>query len=230
MIVVIVSADSEWRVVRDVSAGLPCGQSPYGDWISAGTVAMPVVLFNGGWGKIAAAASAQYAINRWGPAVLVNIGTCGGLGGRGAVGDVIVAGRTVVYDMVVEIGDPAGELLHYTTDCAPAPDVLALLPWPVRCGTIVSGDRDLQPSEVAQLAERFEALAADWESAAIAYVARRNAVPCLVVRGVSDVVGEHHADAYDGRDHLYHSGTDMVMRKLLGGLPRLAEAARLLAG
>lgn len=33
----------------------------------------------GGWGKIDAAAAAQYGISRWQPSVVINLGTCGDL-------------------------------------------------------------------------------------------------------------------------------------------------------
>ena len=36
----------------------------------------------GGWGKIDAAASAQYAISRWRPSIVVNLGTCAGISGQ----------------------------------------------------------------------------------------------------------------------------------------------------
>jgi len=40
------------------------------------------------------------------------------------------------------------------------------------------------------------ALAADWESAALAWVAQWDRVPLLILHAVSDLVGEHGGDAY----------------------------------
>jgi nucleoside phosphorylase len=40
-----------------------------------------LAFLHGGWGKVAAAGSTQYAIDRWAPARLINLGTCGGFKG-----------------------------------------------------------------------------------------------------------------------------------------------------
>ena len=43
---------------------------------------IPIVFFQGGWGKISAAASTQHVIDRWHPALIINLGTCGGFKGH----------------------------------------------------------------------------------------------------------------------------------------------------
>lgn len=243
-IVVIISAESEWRAVRELHPEAPMRAVPYGEWCAwdevSGVVrsAWPddpngrgeggaVVLYHGGWGKIAAAASAQYAIDRWRPRALVNLGTCGGLEGCAEVGDVILASRVLVYDMHIEIGDRTAEEAHYTTTLpAPAALVGALagrLDGRLRIGTIASGDRDLVRGEVPRLIAKYGAVAGDWESAAIAFVAARNGVPCVILRGVSDVVGPDRADAYDGRDHIFERGVRDVMGLLLALVDPLAS-------
>ncbi|MBS1913075.1 MAG: 5'-methylthioadenosine/S-adenosylhomocysteine nucleosidase [Bacteroidetes bacterium] len=198
--------------------------SPYGEWFEYESAWESVIVVHGGWGKIAAAASAQYAIDHWKPLAILNIGTCGGLAGRAAVGDIILAERTVVSDFVVEIGNLEEEEAAYITMLEPPALFRSRLPLSVLQGTIASGDRDVQRHDVQRLVERYDALAADWESASIAFVAKQNGVPCAILRGVSDVVGEHHADAYDGRDHAFHNGTRTIMRRLLGELPSILEA------
>lgn len=224
MILVIVSSTSEWNVLMDAIGPRSPGASPYGAWFEHEAGGVAAVMLNGGWGKIAAAASAQYAIDRWHPTALLNIGTCGGLAPRVRAGDLILVERAVVSDMVVEIGSQEDEEAFYATILTPLDDLESRLPWPVLRGTIASGDRDVGRHDVARLIECYGAIAADWESASIAFVARRNTVPCVILRGVSDVVGAGHADAYDGRDHVFHAGADAVMRTLLGGLPDLLRA------
>lgn len=58
--VVIVSCLFEWQATLALFPGLDLQSSPFGDWFTAGGV----VFFQGGWGKISAAASAQYVIDR----------------------------------------------------------------------------------------------------------------------------------------------------------------------
>lgn len=48
---------------------------------------------------------------------------------------------------------------------------------------------NLLVEDIPMLVSRFGASAADWESGAIAWVADKNRVRCLILRGVTDLVG-----------------------------------------
>lgn len=228
-VVVLVSADAEWRAVRGLYPESAFEATPYGETslvpIAAGARGYPVRFLHGGWGKIAAAASAQYAIDRWQPALLVNLGTCGGICGRVGRGEIILAERTLVYDIYEQMGDADAHLAHYATQI----DLSWLgkdLPLDVRQARLVSGDRDLMPGDLPDLCERFGAIAADWESGAIAWVAHRNQVRCLILRGVTDLVGEDGGEAY-GNIEFFQQATLGVMRRLLESLPGWLRAAGL---
>src|SRR5687767_5033644 len=97
-VVVLISAGAEWRVVREHFPEAQSATTPYGEWCAielpvAGR-SEPVAFAHGGWGKIAAAASTQYAVDRWRPRLLINLGTCGGFAGHVARGEVVLAERT----------------------------------------------------------------------------------------------------------------------------------------
>jgi len=68
------------------------------------------------------------------------------------------------------------------------------------------------------LVERYQARAGDWESGAIAFVASRSGLPCLILRGVTDLVNEQDGEAYGNID-VFHSNTEEVMLRLLQALP-----------
>src|SRR5262245_17450283 len=72
--VVVVSANTEWRVVKAVYPDARYEQTPWGETfertIDVGGRPERIVFFHGGWGKVAAAGSAQYAIDRWHPRYL----------------------------------------------------------------------------------------------------------------------------------------------------------------
>ena len=68
-------------------------------------------------------------------------------------------------------------------------------------------------------AGRYDAVAGDWESGAIAYVAARNGVRCLILRGVTDLVGPDGGEAYDGEVAFFHERAPVVMGRLLDQLP-----------
>lgn len=219
--VVIISADAEWAAAGPF---MPAGESlmtPYGEAVFArqaiGPTEAGVVYLHGGWGKIAAAASAQYAVNRWQPELLVNLGTCGGFAGDIARGTTLLVDFTIVYDILEQMGDPELALAHYATEI----DLSWLpkrLPHEVQRGMLISADRDIVAAQIPELRERFGAFAADWESGAIAYVARRNQVRCLILRVVSDLVSVEGGEAY-GELGLFQERSGTIMGNLMQQLP-----------
>jgi len=226
-VVVISSADSEWRAVRAAYAQIPAQRSPLGEWFVAEVAVHgrpePVVFFHGGWGKIAAAASAQYVVSRWQPELLVNLATCGGFAGCIERGTVVLAERTLVYDIVEQMSDPVAAIAHYTTERGLSwrreP-----LPQSVVRAMLVSGDRDLAPADIPWLRERYGAVAGDWESGAIAWVAARQGVRCLILRGVTDLVGVEGGEAY-ADPAIFHDNAALVIANLLSHLPAWLSCA-----
>jgi len=233
-IVVIISANAEWRVVKELYPNLEIQHSPFGEFaevtldVELPALSLPkgLTLFHGGWGKISAAATAQYVIDHFQPDLLVNLGTCGGFVGRIETGTVILVERTLVYDIIEQMGDGAEAIAHYATDI----DLSWLdrgpqtvdggdhgLPSTVH-GLLVSADRDIVVEDIPMLIEKYDAVAADWESGAIAWVAKRNNTRLLILRGVSDLVGGDGGEAY-GNIEIFHERTKTVMRELFRQLP-----------
>ena len=183
-IVVVISANTEWRVLKEIVPQIDTNHSPYGEWleISKPQFSAPLIFFHQGWGKIAAAGATQYAIDRWQPDYLINLGTCGGFAGEIEKYAIILAEKTIVYDIIEQMGDYDEHITYYTTEI----DLSWLKePYPqkVTRTLLVSGDRDLIVEEIPMLKEKFGAIAGDWESGAIAWVAARNNVRCLILRG-----------------------------------------------
>jgi adenosylhomocysteine nucleosidase len=63
----------------------------------------------------------------------------------------------------------------------------------------------------------------DWESGAIAWVAKRNGRPVLVMRGVSDLVSLEHGEV-EGNWGLFVENTARIMRILVANLPKWMKA------
>lgn len=223
MPVVLVSADAEWRVVRSLFSSAVPEPTPFGERLDVDLRGRTVRFVQGGWGKVSAAASAQWVLDHDHPDLLVNLGTCGGLRGRVAQGAILLVERTLVYDLVEQMTDGTEELAFYTTEL----DLSWLpseLPHPVQRALMVSGDRDILAADVPDLIARHQAIAADWESAAIAWVAKRNGAHCLILRGVSDLVGEDGGEAY-GDYPLFAERTAAIMEQLIGQLPDWLDAS-----
>jgi adenosylhomocysteine nucleosidase len=218
---VAVSCRFEWAATLPLFPNAELRESPFGQWFRTEVGGADTIFLQGGWGKISAAASAQYGICRWQPSLLVNLGTCGGFPGAIEPGEVVLAERTVVYDIVERMTGAEAAIAHYATDIDLS-WLPAALPQTVRRTLLVSADRDLAPEEIPCLTARYGAVAGDWESGAIAWVAARNGVRCLILRGVSDIAGE----AYGGNAGVYVDGAAAVMRNLVEHLPGWLRAAR----
>ena len=223
-VVVIVSANVEWRAVEQLFPDVSPHASLYGKWFARalGTAGRRVVFFHGGWGKIAAAASTEYLIHHAKPKLLVNLGTCGGFAGAIERGTVILVERTVVYDIYEQMGDHDEHLAHYATEI----DLDWLgdsYPHAVTRALILSADRDLVVEEIPKLRQQFGGVVGDWESASIAWVARKHGVRTLILRGVSDLVGQQGGEAYDGNLHVFEQNAQAIMDRLVRQLPDWIE-------
>jgi adenosylhomocysteine nucleosidase len=186
-IAIMVSANAEWRVVRELNPRQSMARSPYGEFFLNRIAGILVVVLHGGWGKVEAAASVQYAIDRWKPEVILNLGTCGRVAGQIEKYDIVLANRTVIYDIVEMMGDSSEAIRDYTA----AIDLTWLgpkLPSPVRRATLVSADSDLSPAAIPKLRRLYGAVAADWESGAIARVAARSGKRVVILRGVGEAL------------------------------------------
>lgn len=215
--VVIVSANAEWRALLAVLKPRPDAlrTTPYGQYFvaPAGSIAgvsKPLLFFHGGWGKVDAAASAQWALSKWAPQMVVNLGTAGGFPGRVREGDIVFATSTIVYDIVERMGSAQEAIDDYTTDLEPVPESLRSL---VIGSPMISADQDIDPQRIPELTSTFGAVAADWESASIARVCKKNNVRVIILRGVSDVV-----DVTGSRTYGNIQDFESQSRKIMGSL------------
>ena len=232
-VIILISANYEWQVVRAHFRTADIQLSPYGEWFSVDVRGLEnpqtdfflssdkqpaqFIFFQSGWGKIAAASSTQYVIDRWAPELLINLGTCGGFEGEIQRGEIILVDKTIVYDIFEQMGDSDEHLAHYTTWI----DLSWLgKPWPlpVRQTLLVSADRDLIAKEISELKQKYNAVAGDWESGAIAWVANRNQTHLLILRGVTDLVGINGGEAY-GNIEYFAKSAQKIMKKLIDSLP-----------
>ena len=115
------------------------------------------------------------------------------------------------------MGDASEAIDYYTTELG-----LGWLrtpyPTPVKRASLVSADRDLLPDDLETLQKKYDAVAGDWESGAIAWVAARNGTRSLILRAVSDVVGREGGEAY-GNLGLFHKRAKTMMKNLAEILP-----------
>jgi adenosylhomocysteine nucleosidase len=222
-IVVLVSAIAEWNGVKPLFPKTRIRKMPFGEMMDVNLKSWEIILIHSGWGKIASAAAMQYVIDHYKPDLIVNLGTCGGFDGAVEQGELILVDRTFVYDIVELMGD-----LDISTYYASTLDLGWLadpLPYPARRGLIASADSDLPPEKIPFLSSKG-ALAADWESAAFAWVAKRNNARLLILRMVSDIVSDQGGEAY-GDIEIFNERAKGIMARLFDQLPGWLNAVRI---
>jgi adenosylhomocysteine nucleosidase len=223
-VVVLVSAITEWVAVKATLTPGRTQATPYGECFTTTLKGQEFIFFHAGWGKTASAGAMQYVIDHFSPDLVVNLGTCGGFDGEVELDDIILVRRTFIYDIVELMGDFGAVPDYYASNLD-----LGWLPEPyphsVRCGTLASADSDLPPERISQLKAQG-AIAADWESAALAWVARKNGARLLILRAVSDLVSEDGGEAYDNIG-LFKERTQGIMCRLIEQLPDWIAAVRL---
>src|SRR5207237_7568847 len=120
--------------------------------------------------------------------------------------------------------DPAEGVPHYVTEL----DLPAQFPTPAVRTTLYSADRDLTPATLREIEHLYHPTAVDWESGAIAWVAKRNGTPLLIMRGVSDLVSIEKGEA-EGNGALFVENTARIMPMLVANLPAWMAAMTAMA-
>lgn len=174
----------------------------------------PVVLVEGGVGKVNAALTASLLVHQYKVDLLFFSGVGGGLHPDLTLGDVVLASRVVQGDYVKIAGgrassrpvkrldhdgahrstflEPPAALLGAAQAAGKRSDLAAVVPGLGRRTRVFSGTICTQDAFVTDethhqyLRSRFQGVISEMEGAAVAQVARASGVPWLVVRGVSD--------------------------------------------
>jgi adenosylhomocysteine nucleosidase len=182
----------------------------------------PVVLAEAGCGKVATAVVSSLLLDRFACRALIFTGVAGGLDPDLAIGDIVIADELVQHDYgavtdqgvtefhpglppIGEVTVPPGFVLEPNLRRALAATISGfdLPPWaggarPARVllGRILSGDQFVNSAAVrTRLHGELGGQAVEMEGAAMAQVAERFGVPCVVVRCLSDLAGaDSHMD------------------------------------
>jgi adenosylhomocysteine nucleosidase len=223
-IAVLISSITEWGAVKEVLSPVELQTTPYGENFVTDLNGIDYTFFHAGWGKTASAGAMQFVLDHFSPDVTVNLGTCGGFEGSVQLNEVMLVERTFMYDIVELMGDFGSVPDYYASnlDLSWLPEPY---PYPVRRGALASADSDLLPERISHLKE-LGAVAADWESAALAWVARKNGARLLILRAVSDLVSAQGGEAYDNIA-LFKERAKIIMRRLIEQLPEWVSGIRL---
>lgn len=165
-----------------------------------------------GIGKVNAATLATYLCASEKVQLMVNCGLSGGFPGI-QVGETVVGTGFVEHDFDLtpigyQPGEKPGQTYFYTADTRFVKDLQGK--YGCKAGVMVSGDCFVSDSRKAQmLAERWNAVCCDMESAAIASVCHDFAIPFVSIRRISD--GADNAAAGDYRSTVMDKQTWMTL-------------------
>ncbi len=139
-----------------------------------------VVLVLSGAGRAAAARATDALILGHRPGWVISAGFCGGLSPEVKRHDIVVASSSA---------DAAGNVVEL--DAGKLAPVLAAWKSGVHVGRLLTVDQIVRrPDQKRSLGEKHQAIAADLESLGVAEVCRRQGVPFLAIRVVSDAVDD----------------------------------------
>ena len=212
---------------------------------------VPVVLAWTRWGKVAAAVTATHVLATYAPDAVIFTGVAGSLDPAVGIGDVVVADSLVQHDMdatplfarheIPLLG--ASELAADATIHAGllraaeqfiGEDLSGSVPSTARsafgirdprvhAGQIATGDRFVNDAAAgADIRLRLpRALCVEMEGAAVAQVCHEHAVPCGVVRVISDRADDHAGtDFASFLQHVASAYTHGILRRYLADAVR----------
>ena len=177
-----------------------------------------------GIGEIAAAAAAELLIDRYEVELVVNFGVVGGLTEEMAQTKTCVVTKVVHYDFDISGIDPllpaqypGFESVYIPADEGLVEKACGICPElkPVICA---SADKFVgNEADKTRLHKQYNADICEMESAAVLLTCRRNEVPCLMIKAVSDGLtggGEEYYDALQECASLCLAVTDRIIREL----------------
>lgn len=146
-----------------------------------------------GAGEISAASAAQFLITKYGVDMILNFGVVGALSDKMKTADLCVVSSVIHYDFdstgwldLARGQYPGCDSAYVETDRALRECAMRIKPdlVPVVCA---SADKFVSPEETKRaLRESYGADICEMEAAGIVYTCRRNGVPCLLIKAVSD--------------------------------------------
>lgn len=164
------------------------------------------VLALSGVGKVNAAYTTTVLTGMFDVREIINIGSAGGLDENQKVGDLVIADELKYHDL--SFGDvPVDDRYFFYPKTQDFEKILIQLDLPYHKGLIVSGDQFVTKDSDAfkNIQLKFpSAIAVEMEATAVAAVAKKRGIPCIVLRALSDVT--HH----DNNDQMFEDYLELA--------------------
>ena len=149
--------------------------------------------------RVNAALAAQILIDGYGCGAVINAGTAGGMDPSVGLLDVVVGAEAVYHDVEVDVLAefcPVEKVRVFPADdglLALARKAAEGFGRPVHFGRMATGEKFIADDGREEISAKFAPLTVDMETAAAAHACRRNQVPFIAVRSVTDTA-DHSGD------------------------------------
>ncbi|MGE9938948.1 5'-methylthioadenosine/S-adenosylhomocysteine nucleosidase [Collinsella sp. SGI.180] len=218
-IAIIGALEKEVAQIKEELNGARVSQEAGLSVVSGELNGLSVVATTAGMGTVNAAGATQHLISRYAPQAVVFSGIAGGLNSKLHINDVVIgkclryldtdtaliaesapeleefASTPALVDIATTVLAEHGFIDAYASDSAAEKDHKQFL-----VGTIATGDRFVTGDAMRSAAiEATHADCVEMEGAAIAHIAAKNGVDCLVLRAISDNCDEAY-DAFCERE------------------------------
>lgn len=218
-IAIIGALEKEVAQIKEELNGVHVSQEAGLSVVSGELNGLSVVATTAGMGTVNAAGATQHLISRYAPQAVVFSGIAGGLNSKLHINDVVIgkclryldtdtaliaesapeleefASTPALVDIATTVLAEHGFIDAYASDSAAEEDPKQFL-----VGTIATGDRFVTGDAMRTAAiEATHADCVEMEGAAIAHIAAKNGVDCLVLRAISDNCDEAY-DAFCERE------------------------------
>lgn len=218
-IAIIGALEKEVAQIKEELYGAHVSQEAGLSVVSGELNGLSVVATTAGMGTVNAAGATQHLISRYAPQAVVFSGIAGGLNSKLHINDVVIgkclryldtdtaliaesapeleefASTPALVDIATTVLAEHGFIDAYASDSAAEKDHKQFL-----VGTIATGDRFVTGDAMRSAAiEATHADCVEMEGAAIAHIAAKNGVDCLVLRAISDNCDEAY-DAFCERE------------------------------
>nr|WP_233494537.1 permease [Exiguobacterium sp. RIT594] len=184
---------------------------PYGEYFCRTINGKPVVFYSTGVRKVNGVGGTQYMLSHFPITKVLVVGTCAGIDERFDVLDIIIPDRAVQYDCTVKEVEPLLKPSFIVE--------IDVLKYGIKGnGTIGTADRAVVMWNDYLELQANGITIADTEAAAIAYICRKNAVECIIIKGISDVpTDETDLDPLQSNQeqiNVYIANTPKVMTRI----------------
>ncbi|TCI23577.1 permease [Exiguobacterium sp. SL-10] len=185
---------------------------PYGEYFMTTLDDAELVFYSTGVRKANGVGANQYMLSRFNLTKVIVAGTCAGIDDTFNLLDIVIPRRAVQYDCTVKEVEPLIkssfivdiELANYGDDFL--------------TGTIATADRAVVMWNDYLELKKHDITVADTEAGAIAYICKKNAIECIIIKGISDFPtderGANPVESNAEQINVYVANTPKVMTKI----------------